>query len=118
MDFVGILIACLVVGGTGLVIGLLLGFAGKTFEVKVDERVAAVREALPSNNCGACGYAGCDACAEAIVAEHLLRELELNVMEPVIRLKIDSNIMEVMIAMKQLCQQVEELSNVLMDVLD
>ncbi len=68
MDFVGILIACLVVGGTGLVIGLLLGFAGKTFEVKVDERVAAVREALPSNNCGACGYAGCDACAEAIVA--------------------------------------------------
>ncbi|MDE7245819.1 MAG: RnfABCDGE type electron transport complex subunit B, partial [Oscillospiraceae bacterium] len=33
----------------------------------VDERETAVRECLPGNNCGACGYAGCDAVAAAIV---------------------------------------------------
>ena len=34
----------------------------------VDERVSAVRELLPGNNCGACGYAGCDAMAAAIAS--------------------------------------------------
>ena len=43
-------------------------YAGKKFYVTVDEREAAVRECLPGNNCGACGYAGCDAMAAAIVA--------------------------------------------------
>ena len=38
MNFVGILIACLVVGVTGLIIGVLLGYAGKVFEVEVDEK--------------------------------------------------------------------------------
>ena len=63
----GILLSILVVGGAGLLIGLLLGIAGKKFEVKTDERIAAVRDALPGNNCGGCGYPGCDGVAEAIV---------------------------------------------------
>lgn len=63
-----ILISVLVVGGAGLMIGLLLGLAGKKFAVEVDEREAKVREALPGNNCGGCGYPGCDGAAAAIVS--------------------------------------------------
>ena len=47
-----------------LIIGL--GRFGEKFKVEVDEREAAIREALPGNNCGGCGYPGCDGCAKAI----------------------------------------------------
>lgn len=56
-----------VVGAVGLLIGILLGIAGKIFYVEVDERIPKVRAELPGNNCGGCGYAGCDALAKAIV---------------------------------------------------
>ena len=62
----GILAATLMVGGTGLLIGILLGIAGKKFYVEVDERETKVREALPGNNCGGCGYPGCDGAAAAV----------------------------------------------------
>lgn len=62
-----ILIATLVVGLIGLLIGITLVGAGAFFHVEVDERESAVRAELPGNNCGACGYAGCDALAAAIV---------------------------------------------------
>ena len=52
----------------GILIGILLGVAGKVFAVETDERVEKVRECLPGNNCGGCGYPGCDGLAEAIVA--------------------------------------------------
>ena len=39
----GILAATLMVGGTGLLIGILLGIAGKKFYVEVDERETKVR---------------------------------------------------------------------------
>lgn len=68
MSLTGILIAAGVVGGTGLVIGVALGIAAKAFEVEVDEKEIAVRELLPGNNCGGCGFAGCDALAKAIAA--------------------------------------------------
>ena len=55
----GIILAALIVGGTGLFIGVFLGVSGKKFAVDVDEREEAVLEALPGNNCGGCGYAGC-----------------------------------------------------------
>ena len=42
----GILAATLMVGGTGLLIGILLGIAGKKFYVEVDERETKVREAV------------------------------------------------------------------------
>ena len=63
----GILIATLVVGVVGLVLGLALVTASKKFYVETDERVTQVRECLRGANCGACGYAGCDALAETIV---------------------------------------------------
>lgn len=62
-----IIIATAVVAVLGLLIGLALVAAGKKFHVDVDPRETEVREALPGNNCGACGYAGCDAVAAAIV---------------------------------------------------
>lgn len=63
----GILLAAAIVGGTGLLLGLFLGAADKAFKVEVDEREERVRAELPGNNCGGCGYAGCDALAKAIV---------------------------------------------------
>ncbi len=64
----GIATAGAVVGAAGLIIGILLGVAAKKLAVKVDDRVERVRECLPGSNCGGCGFAGCDALAEAIVA--------------------------------------------------
>lgn len=61
-----IILAMVMVGGTGIVIGLLLGIAGEKFAVKVDEREVAVRSCLPGNNCGGCGFPGCDGLAAAI----------------------------------------------------
>ena len=66
MNITGILIAALIVGGTGLFIGVFLGVAGKKFAVEVDETEQAILEALPGNNCGVCGYAGCSGLAAAI----------------------------------------------------
>ncbi len=51
----------------GLLFGLALAVAAQRFRVAVNPLVDAVREALPSANCGACGFAGCTAYAEAVV---------------------------------------------------
>ena len=67
MSITGIILAAVIVGGTGLFIGVFLGISGKKFAVDVDEREEAVLEALPGNNCGGCGYAGCSGLAAAIV---------------------------------------------------
>ena len=62
-----IIITTLVLTAIGLIVGIGLVFTGNKFRVEVDERETAVRECLPGNNCGACGFAGCDAMAAAIV---------------------------------------------------
>lgn len=62
-----ILVTTLVITVIGIVVSAGLVYASKKFYVEVDERVTAVRAALPGNNCGACGFAGCDAMAAAIV---------------------------------------------------
>lgn len=54
-------------GGLGALLAFGLGFAAKAFRVERDERIDKIEEALPGANCGACGYAGCTALAEAIV---------------------------------------------------
>ena len=63
-----IIISVILLAVLGIFIGLLLGVAGKLFAVEVDERVVLVRDCLPGNNCGGCGYPGCDGLADAIVA--------------------------------------------------
>ena len=62
-----ILIPVIAFGIIGLVMGLVLGIASKVFKVESDERIELVLDKLPGANCGGCGYAGCSACAEAIV---------------------------------------------------
>ena len=59
-------ITTLVIAVIAVVVAAGLVFTGKKFAVEVDEREVAVRQKLPGNNCGACGFAGCDALAAAI----------------------------------------------------
>ena len=66
MNLQNILIAAAVIGGTGLVFGLILSIASFIFEVKKDERADRILSVLPGANCGACGFAGCSAYAEAV----------------------------------------------------
>lgn len=68
MDFKPILIAAAMIGGMGLIFGALLAIVSRIFHVEEDPRKALVREQLPGANCGGCGYAGCDAYAQEIVA--------------------------------------------------
>jgi len=61
-----ILITTLVIAIVSILVGAGLVFTSKKFYVEVDPRQTLVRECLPGNNCGACGYAGCDALAGEI----------------------------------------------------
>ncbi len=62
------IIAIVLMGGLGLVVGIGLAIASKIFYVYVDPLVLAVDDALPGANCGGCGMPGCSSNAEAIVA--------------------------------------------------
>ena len=66
MNYTIIIVSFAIVGIVGLICGMGLGVASEKFKVEVDEKELAVREALPGNNCGACGFPGCDGCAHAI----------------------------------------------------
>ena len=66
MSITGIIMAAVIVGGTGLFIGIFLGLADKKLTVKVDEKEEAILGVLPGNNCGGCGYPGCSGLAAAI----------------------------------------------------
>jgi len=57
----------LVLGIVAAACGLALELTARKFAVKADERIEKVLEALPGSNCGACGYGGCAALAEAVV---------------------------------------------------
>ena len=63
MDFALRILFFLLIGGAA---GALLTVAGKLFYVKTDETVEKIIEALPGANCGGCGFAGCEAYANAI----------------------------------------------------
>ena len=66
MNITAILIAALVVGIVGIILGFFLGISGEKFKVEVDPKEEAILEVLPGNNCGGCGYAGCAGLAAAI----------------------------------------------------
>jgi Na+-translocating ferredoxin:NAD+ oxidoreductase RNF subunit RnfB len=53
-------------------LAVLLTIASKRLSVVEDERIAAVLEALPGNNCGACGHPGCRSFAKALLARTAL----------------------------------------------
>jgi RnfABCDGE-type electron transport complex B subunit len=54
-------------GGLTLLLATLLVLANRRLAVAEDPRVGAVEEMLPHTNCGACGFPGCLAFAEALV---------------------------------------------------
>lgn len=66
---INVLIAALVLGAIGLVLGAALSFASDVFFVDQDERIARITELLPGANCGGCGFAGCANYADAIVTD-------------------------------------------------
>jgi len=67
MDFVNVLIAGGVILAISLILGVGLAIANKYFEVEEDDRFEKIEFILPSYNCGACGYVGCDDMARAIL---------------------------------------------------
>ena len=58
MNMTGLLLAAVIIGAIGIVIGVLLGIASEQFKVEVDEKEILVRAELPGNNCGGCGHHG------------------------------------------------------------
>ena len=54
-------------GAIGIVAAIILYFVAQKFKVYEDPRIDEVEEALPSANCGGCGYAGCRTFAEEMV---------------------------------------------------
>lgn len=67
MNLVNIVWPVLSLGGLAIFFGIVLAYASKKFAVEVNPKTAEVRDALPSANCGGCGFAGCDAFADAVV---------------------------------------------------
>lgn len=64
-----LIITIILLAVVGLLVGVMLVFAGNKFAVEIDPKEAEVRACLPGNNCGACGYPGCDGLAAAIAKE-------------------------------------------------
>ena len=64
-----IMMPVVVLGITGVLMGLFLAFASKKFEVEVDPKVEAILAILPGANCGACGFPGCAGYATGVALE-------------------------------------------------
>lgn len=68
MALKALLIAVAAMTGLGGLLAAMLALANRKLYVYVDPRIAAVEEALPGSNCGACGLPGCQPFAEAVVS--------------------------------------------------
>lgn len=70
-----IAVSIIVLGLTGILAAVVLFFVAKRFHVYENPKIAEVEEILPGANCGACGFSGChafaEACAEASSLENL-----------------------------------------------
>ena len=62
-----ILSALICFASISVILGLILAFASKIFNVKTDKRIEKITEILPGANCGGCGFTGCSSFAKAIV---------------------------------------------------
>ena len=65
MGPLAILTSVAILGGLGLAFGTLIAVAHLKLRVWEDPRIDVLEEILPGANCGACGFAGCRAFAEA-----------------------------------------------------
>lgn len=61
--------ATAVLGGIGALCAVILVAASRYMSVPINKTIQKVRACLPGANCGACGFAGCDQYAEAMVAD-------------------------------------------------
>ena len=55
--------------GVGAFFGLVLALANKKFAMETNPLIEEVEDILPKGQCGACGYAGCQKYAEAVVED-------------------------------------------------
>ncbi len=62
-----LLYTILALSAMGTISAIVLYFVSKKFHVQEDPRISKVNDVLPGVNCGACGYTGCRAFAEAII---------------------------------------------------
>jgi len=63
------IIAVLVLGLSGFTFSLLLAFLSKKLKTQTSPLLEKISSLLPGINCGACGFSGCTAFAEAIIKE-------------------------------------------------
>jgi len=81
-----VLYAIISLTGLGLLLGLLLGVAGKYLKVESNPVVDEIEALMPGSQCGQCGFPGCRPAAEALaeqIAALLGMELDLkDVQEP------------------------------------
>lgn len=62
-----IIVAVATVGTIAIILAIGLAYASRKFATKEDPKVEKVFQALPQNNCGACGYPSCLAFAKSVV---------------------------------------------------
>jgi electron transport complex protein RnfB len=96
------MIAFLILGIIGIVLGILLVIASKYLYVEEDTRVEEVTKLLPGYNCGACGFPGCSGFADAIVNGKVDR---LNHCKPG---KEDKNFKPILEFLKQSDEEIEK----------
>jgi electron transport complex protein RnfB len=68
MNITAIIVPIATLGGLAIVFSIMLAVSYKKFAVYVDPKVEKIQASLPGANCGACGFAGCQGFAEAVVA--------------------------------------------------
>jgi electron transport complex protein RnfB len=62
-----VVVSVAILGGVGVAFGGLIALANARLRVEEDPRLDALTDLLPGANCGACGFAGCRAFAEAVI---------------------------------------------------
>lgn len=65
--FLQYILPALIIAGIAGILAFCLAFLGNKLAVERDARIDDVKRHLSGANCGGCGYAGCDAFAEALV---------------------------------------------------
>jgi len=68
VNYAVIAASVIALGALGIIFAVGLAIANAKFAVKSNPVAEKILEALPGVNCGACGYAGCSAYAEAVAA--------------------------------------------------
>lgn len=72
-----IVLSVVILGSIGAISAVVLYFVSQKFKVYEDPKIAIIADILPGANCGGCGYAGCQALAEAIVKKEQQKEFRV-----------------------------------------